>query len=103
PTVSHTSDTNLYMWYGNPAITTSQENKSGVWQNGYAGVWHFGTSSVLGSLDSTVNANNATNHGVLHGSGIAGGSGSFDGTGNTYFNIPSSPSFKPTSSITLED
>ena len=51
PVVSHTNDTALYMWYGNPYIGTSQENRTGVWSNGYAGVWHFGTPES-GIIDS---------------------------------------------------
>ena len=47
PTVSHTADTIIYMQYGNSSITTSQENKSGVWQVGYQSVYHFG--STLGA------------------------------------------------------
>ena len=42
PTVSHSTDTILYLFYGNPAITTSQQNVTGVWDNNYRGVWHMG-------------------------------------------------------------
>ena len=101
PTLSHTTDTAIYMWYGNSAVTASQENKPGVWRNGYAGVWHFGGSS-LSTNDSTSNANNATNHSVVAVSGKFGEAGSFDGTGNTYFDVPASNSFKPSTTITLE-
>jgi len=41
PMLSHTVDTLIYLFYGNPAITASQENKLGVWRNGYEGAWHF--------------------------------------------------------------
>jgi hypothetical protein len=99
--LSHTADTTIYMWYGNSAITTSQENQTGVWSNGYAGVWHFGRSS-LSVNDSTANANNAINNGVTGAIGVFGEAGSFDGTGNTYFRIPSSDSFKPPAALTLE-
>jgi len=102
PTLSHTADTTLYMWYGNPGITASQENKPGVWSNGYAAVWHFGTPSSLSTADSTANANNGINKGVVPAAGIIGGAGTFDGSGNTYLDIPSSASFKPTAAITLE-
>src|SRR5262249_32193987 len=66
PTLSHTTDTAIYMWYGNSAITASQETKSGVWSNGYASVYHFGTSSTLKLTDS-----GAANY-TLAGSGVAG-------------------------------
>jgi len=32
PTLSHTVDTVIYLFYGNPAVTVSQENKAGVWE-----------------------------------------------------------------------
>jgi hypothetical protein len=102
PVVSHTNDTALYMWYGNPSIATSQENRAGVWSNGYAGVWHFGTPSQSMTADSTVNSNNGINHDVLPGAGIFGSAGTFDGSGNTFLDIPSSTSYKPTSTLTLE-
>lgn len=102
PLLSHTADTTLYMWYGNSAITASQENKAGVWRNGYAGVWHFGPTGDLSTADSTANANNGVNHNVTGATGLVGGAGHFDGSGNTYFDIPSSTSYKPTAAITLE-
>jgi RHS repeat-associated protein len=102
PVVSHTNDTALYMWYGNPYIGTSQENRAGVWSNAYAGVWHFGTPESGIAADSTVNGNNGINHGVLPKTGIFGSAGWFDGTGNTFLDIPSSTSYKPTSTLTLE-
>lgn len=102
PTLSHTTDTLIYMWYGNAAITSSQENKTGVWKNSYGGVWHFGTPSASITADSTTNVNNGTNHGVLVATGLIGGAGSFDGSGNTFFDIPASNSYKPATTITLE-
>jgi RHS repeat-associated protein len=101
PTLSHAVDTIIYLFYGNSNITSSQENKPGVWRNSYAAVWHFGSSTNLSPADSTANANNGTNHGVVVATGKFGGAGSFDGTGNTYLRIPSSNSFKP-AVITME-
>jgi hypothetical protein len=40
PTLSHTVDTVIYLFYGNPSVTISQENKAGVWRNGYVSVYH---------------------------------------------------------------
>ena len=61
PTLSYTVDTSLYMYYGNSAISASQENKTGVWNTNYTAVWHLkesgnGTSGEF--KDSTSNANN---------------------------------------------
>jgi len=102
PTLSHTTDTAIYMWYGNPSVVGSLENKAGVWSANYAAVWHFGPTNAISTADSTANANNGINHNVVSSAGLIGGSGTFDGSGNTYFDIPSSNSYKPASTLTLE-
>lgn len=60
PTVSAATDTVIYLWYGNSAISTSQENVTGVWDSNYKGVWHLPNGTTLTALDSTSNANNLT-------------------------------------------
>ncbi|GBE04728.1 MAG TPA: DUF2341 domain-containing protein [Nitrospirae bacterium] len=40
PNLSSTSDTILYMYYGNGGAI-NQENPTGVWDNNYLGVWHL--------------------------------------------------------------
>jgi len=99
PLLSHTTDTMIYMWYGNGAVIASQENRAGVWKNGYAGVWHFG-NRALSTSDSTANHNDALNNGLAATTGEIGeaGSSSFNGK----FRILSSSSFEPGTAITLE-
>jgi hypothetical protein len=41
PTLSHTIDTVIYLFYGNGSITSSQANPAGVWDSNYKGVWHL--------------------------------------------------------------
>ena len=94
PTLSHTVDTVIYVFYGNPNVTVSQENKPGVWQNSYAGVWHFGTSTSLSPNDSTANANNGTIYGATPAVGEIGGAGSFNGA-SSHLNIPDASSIDP--------
>ena len=64
PTLSHTTDTVLYVLYGNSSITTSQQNPTGVWDSNYVGVWHVANGSQLSLADSTIHGNNATNNGA---------------------------------------
>ncbi|HVW66580.1 MAG TPA: DUF2341 domain-containing protein [Candidatus Peribacteraceae bacterium] len=52
PTLSHTTDTTIYLVYGNPHILSSQENKTGVWDSNYIAVYHLNDSGSLVS-DST--------------------------------------------------
>ena len=61
PTLSSSTDTILYMYYGNP-VASNQENKVDVWSSGYVGVWHL--SETSGEVpDSTQNGY----HGIIKG------------------------------------
>jgi len=80
PSLSHTADTVFYMVYGDNAITTSQENKTGVWDANFRGVWHLGDGTTLSAKDSTSNAKDGTIHGATAGTGQIGGSASFNGS-----------------------
>ena len=86
PTLSHTTDTVLYVFYGNASITSSQQNPTGVWDSNYMGVWHVANNGGQLSLaDSTSNGNNATNNGAIPTAGqIDGG---MQTNGSTYATI----------------
>ena len=99
PTVSHTSNTVIYMWYGNASITTSQANPAEVWDSGYKGVWHFPSSATWSGADSTANANNLTNGGASAGTGKIGGA--WSGTTNPYSYVADNATLDPTAAITL--
>jgi hypothetical protein len=58
PTLSHTADTVIYVFYGNSSITTSQQNPTGVWDSNYMGVWHLANGTTISADDSTINGNN---------------------------------------------
>jgi RHS repeat-associated protein len=60
PSVSHTTDTVFYMFYGNSSVIEDQAYGAGVWDSNYKGVWHMGNGTTLSTTDSTVNSNNAT-------------------------------------------
>jgi uncharacterized repeat protein (TIGR01451 family) len=65
PTLSHTTDTVLYMYYGNSSAS-DQQNKTAVWDSNYQGVWHLGqtpSSTKPDMLDSTSGANNGSSQG----------------------------------------
>ena len=81
PTVSHTTDTVIYMFYGNSSITTDQSNQHGTWDSNYGGVWHLANGTTLSANDSTSNGNNGTiQGGVTATSGQIDGGGSFNGS-----------------------
>src|SRR6266404_3620009 len=81
PTLSHTSDTVIYMFYGNGAISVDQSNKSGTWDANYVGVWHFTNAGSTFGADSTSHAYNLTNNNsVTASTGQIGGGASFSGS-----------------------
>ncbi len=62
PTLLAASDTTLYLYYGN-AAATDQQNKNGVWNSNYKGVWHLGEGYSTASnfyKDSTSNNKDGT-------------------------------------------
>ncbi len=86
PTIHTGSDDIIYLLYGDNTISTSQENKNGVWKTAYKAVLHLNEAS--GTLhDSTSNANDSsTNSGLTyHATGKNGYSVSSAGSGKIYY------------------
>jgi len=83
PTVSHTSDTVFYIFYGNSSVATDQSNKTGVWDVNYKGVWHLPNGTTLSANDSTSNGNNGTITGATATTGKIGGGASFNSSSDT--------------------
>lgn len=71
PQLSSLSDTIIYIHYGNPAISGSQENKAGVWSNNFTMVYHLdeaaGTSGSGSVTDSTANTSGTPSSGISFG------------------------------------
>ena len=102
PTLSHTSDTVIYLFYGNPNITSSQENKSGVWKNGYASVYHLGNGTTLGLTDSGSAGYTLTGSAAAV-TGKIGGGAAFNGNPGTYLYYDSVSAYPSGESpVTLE-
>ncbi|MGD0470655.1 MAG: DUF2341 domain-containing protein [Terriglobales bacterium] len=89
PTLSHTSDTIIYVFYGNPSITVSQANPSGVWDSNYQAVYHLGNLPATDiASDSTNYANNAPFTNFTASPGLIDGAASLDGI-SSFLQIPS--------------
>lgn len=97
PTVSHTTDSVIYLCYGNSSITTDQSNPTGVWDTNYKGVWHLGNGSTVSLADST-GVNNGTNHSATATTGKVNGAAAFNDS-SQYATVPL---VVLTSDITLE-
>lgn len=91
PALSSTTDTTLYMYYGD-ATAVAQQDPTSVWDSNYAGVWHLNSNgATLSTNDSTSNARNGTNNGVTATSGEIDGGGHFLGNGTTYIDAGNNP------------
>ena len=89
PTLSHSHNTSIYMFYGDANATTSQANAAGVWTNSYSGVYHLPNGTTLSANDSTGNGNNGTNYGGTATTGEIGGGAAYNGS-NQYTVLPRS-------------
>ena len=76
PTLSHTADTVIYLQYGNSIISASQQNKTGVWDSNFIGVWHLSDGTSLSGSDSTVHTNTLSDSGAAAAAGVFGGAAS---------------------------
>jgi hypothetical protein len=79
-----TSNTVIYMFYGNSSVTTDQSNTAGTWDSNYAGVYHFGDGTTLSANGSTSNPVNGTIRGAMATTGKISGAGSYNATTRTY-------------------
>jgi hypothetical protein len=92
PTVATSSNTQFYMYYGNPSATSSLQSATNTWDSNYLGVWHMASingSTAINTKDSTAAANNGTiTGGATSTVGQIDGAGHFNGTSqyisNTY-------------------
>ena len=89
PTLSHTTDTVVYVFYGNPNIVASQQNSAGVWDSNYTAVYHLANSGAGIAADSTVNGNSGTPASISPVSGEIDGAVGFNGA-SSYIQIPES-------------
>jgi hypothetical protein len=78
PSLTNTSDTVLYLYFGN-ATATSQQNATATWDSSYKGVWHLPNGSSLSVTDST-GLNTTTNHSAGATPGKVDGAASFNGS-----------------------
>ena len=102
PTLSHTVDTVIYLFYGDPNITLSQENKAGVWRNNYLSVYHLGNGTTVGLADSG-SAGYTLAGSAAAVSGKIGGGAAFNGNPGTYLYHDSLPAYPSGASpVTLE-
>ena len=74
------------VYYGN-GLAVDQQNRTGVWDANFKGVWHLGNGTAA---DSTGNANNGIVTGASPTTGKMGGGASFNRTNSDNIRIPGS-------------
>jgi hypothetical protein len=85
PSLSHTVDTTIYMWYGNSNISSTQENIAGVWRNNYLSVYHLGNGTSIGTADSGSAGYTLAQSGYVSPvTGVIGGGAAFNGDPGSY-------------------
>jgi hypothetical protein len=101
PTLSHTANTTIYLFYGDAGITSFQGGALGsVWDANFQAVWHLPNGAVLTANDSTANGNNATIVGASAAAGQIGGGAEFSSASDS-ITAPNSASLNITSAWTL--
>jgi hypothetical protein len=78
PSLSSTTDTIIYMYYGNYQCA-SQQNPEKVWDDNYCSVWHMSDLK-----DSSSNENDGANHGTNTITGKTGDARDFDRNNHAY-------------------
>ena len=76
PSISATTNTDIYMYYGKSDAEDGQD-ATNVWDSNFKGVYHL--NDPINPLDATSNNNDGTNHGTIAATGKIGGAGNFDG------------------------
>ncbi len=89
PSLSSSADTTLNLYFGN-ASASDQQDKTGVWDTNYKGVWHLDGGTNLGINDAT-GSNNIASKGtfVPVDSGKIGGG--VDNNGSSHMRLNGSP------------
>lgn len=99
PALSQSSDTTIYLCYGNSAITSDQQSTA-TWDPNFIGVWHLPNGSTLAMTDSTSHGNNGTTSSATAGMGQIDGAALFNGSGG--INMGQTPSLQsPGTAVTV--
>jgi hypothetical protein len=119
PSLLHSTDTTLFVCYGNSNVVNSQENAQGVWKNDFLSVYHFGSPSSPSLKDSASASYDLSVQGTAQsggpfgaGQGVVGGGWAFNNPDqssvagmleeNTLYRGPVSAYPSGTSAVTLE-
>ena len=60
PLLSHSADTVLYLFYGNPSVTSDPSSPTTVWDSSYKSVWHLSDHAANGIIVDSTHSNNGS-------------------------------------------
>ena len=102
PSVSSTTDTLFYMFYGDPSITTDQSDPVNTWDSNFKAVYHFGNGTTLSATDSTGGNNGTLINNPTAIAGNINGAAHFVSTSNQTIDLASPGDFPVTTAWTME-
>lgn len=103
PNLPGTSDTPLYVYFGNSGAA-DQQNATGVWDSSFGAVWHLKETPTANIVDSTSNPNDGSSTNMVSGDQVTGkinGSLSFNSGSNGYYTISSDASINLSTSFSV--
>lgn len=73
PSISSTTNTAVYIFYGNSGISTYQSFSTATWDSNYLGVWHLKNGTTLNAMNSVTVASGTVSGAVAIAGQIDGG------------------------------
>jgi len=102
PSVSSTTDTPFYLFYGDPSITTDQSDPLNTWDSNFKAVYHLGNGTTLSATDSTGGNDGTLLNGPTAIAGKIDGGAHFASTSNQTIDLANPGDFSITTAWTME-
>jgi hypothetical protein len=102
PTLSSTTDTLFYLFYGDPSITTDQSDPLNTWDSNFKAVYHLGNGTTLSATDSTGGNNGTLINSPTATAGKINGAAHFVSTSNQLISLANPGDFPVRTAWTME-
>ena len=102
PTLSSTTDTSFYLFYGDPSITSDQSDRVNTWDSNFKAVYHLGNGTTLTASDSTGGNNGTLFHSPTAVAGEIDGAAHFVSASTQTINLGSPSDFPITTAWTMQ-
>jgi hypothetical protein len=102
PSVSSTTDTPFYLFYGDPSINTDQSDPVNTWDSNFKAVYHLGNGTILSATDSTGGNNGTLINSPTATAGKIDGAAHFVSTSGQLISLANPGDFPITTAWTME-